>query len=100
MVVTCEGNKQKSHFVTNSSNPKWQVEYVFYRFKLNKPIEIEIWDANYVKDAFLGRVSIPAPVDNVETDVDLPLNSRKPDQPPPSGHIYLKVATYDDVKYL
>jgi hypothetical protein len=76
------------------------VEYVFHRFKLDKPIVIEIWDANYLKDAFLGRVSIAAPVDNVETDVDLPLAARKPDQPTPNGRLYLKVATYDDVKYL
>lgn len=65
---------------------------------------MQVWDANVVaRDAFLGRATVPAPIDNECRLLTVQLSDKSESTAstkPYYGRIKLKLSTYDDVLYL
>lgn len=58
--LTCEGLKKKSAHVADSLSPRWDYSVLFYRCKPDKPIKIQIWNHNVLKDTFMGQCVVDA----------------------------------------
>ncbi|KAK3094770.1 hypothetical protein FSP39_005995 [Pinctada imbricata] len=55
-VISCEGEKVRTRTVEDTTNPEWNDTALFFRRKpLKKPIKIQIWNHNILKDQYLGR---------------------------------------------
>ncbi|KAE8620266.1 hypothetical protein XENTR_v10010173 [Xenopus tropicalis] len=61
VTVHCEGEKVRSRSVKNQ-NPEFDLKGVFYRRRKGRPLVIQVWQARFLRDALIGRVSAPCPV--------------------------------------
>ncbi|KAM9440483.1 calpain-5-like isoform 2-T3 [Clarias gariepinus] len=59
-IVSCEKNSVQSLVQKDTRDPVFDTRAVFYRRKPQKPITIQIWNRNAVKDEFMGQVVLPA----------------------------------------
>ncbi|XP_037544043.1 calpain-5 [Nematolebias whitei] len=65
VIISCEGRSVKSTIHNNTLEPEFKTSGVFYRKKPTKPITVEVWNRNAVKDEFMGQVLLPgSPTDN------------------------------------
>ncbi|XP_062844768.1 calpain-5-like isoform X2 [Trichomycterus rosablanca] len=60
VIISCEGNSVQSRVQKDTLEPLFDVRAVFYRKKPRKPITIQVWNSNAVKDQFMGLVELPA----------------------------------------
>ncbi|XP_070685758.1 calpain-5a [Pempheris klunzingeri] len=60
VIIRCEGQKVRSPVHKNTRSPEFNTKGLFYRKKANKPISIELYNHNVLKDSFLGQVMLPA----------------------------------------
>ncbi|MEQ2262314.1 Calpain-5 [Xenotaenia resolanae] len=60
VIIRCEGDKVRSAVCQNTRSPNFDTKGLFYRKKANRPISIEIYNHNVLKDGFLGQVTVPA----------------------------------------
>lgn len=56
VIVSCEGHSVRSTIKADTLEPEFKTSAVFYRKKPRKPITVEVWNSNAVKDQFLGQV--------------------------------------------
>ncbi|XP_076435839.1 calpain-5-like [Babylonia areolata] len=54
-VLVCEGSKVKTRVLDNTLSPSWGDSALFYRKHLNKPITIQVWNSNLLRDEFMGQ---------------------------------------------
>ncbi|KAM9331594.1 calpain-5-like isoform 1-T3 [Pholidichthys leucotaenia] len=59
LIIDCEGKRVKSTIHKDTLNPEFATGAVFYRKNLRKPVTVEVWNSNTVKDQFMGRVVLP-----------------------------------------
>ncbi|XP_038145881.1 calpain-5-like [Cyprinodon tularosa] len=60
VIIRCEGEKVRSPVFENTCSPNFNTKGLFYRKKANRPVSIEIYNRNVLKDGFLGQVTLPA----------------------------------------
>ncbi|KAI0237153.1 Calpain-5 [Lamellibrachia satsuma] len=59
VVVKCEGETVKSHWLKNVCDPKWNFKAIFYRKQPTvKPVTVEIWSRRLLVDTLLATTSI------------------------------------------
>ncbi|XP_056140994.1 calpain-5-like [Lampris incognitus] len=56
VIISCEGHSVRSIIKTDDLNPEFGTRAIFYRKKPRKPISVEVWNSNALKDQFLGQV--------------------------------------------
>lgn len=60
IVVICEGTSVRGKIYKNDNSPKWSTGALFFRYKLNIPIKIQIWIHNRLKDILYGEIKLRA----------------------------------------
>ncbi|XP_076024623.1 calpain-5-like [Genypterus blacodes] len=56
VIISCEGRWVQSNIFKDTLQPEFATSAVFYRKKIRKPITVEVWNSNTVKDQFMGQV--------------------------------------------
>ncbi|VDP28977.1 unnamed protein product [Soboliphyme baturini] len=72
---------------------------VFVRKRTEKPVKIDVWSSNLVKDTFIGRVLLDCPVTNSMTKVEKQLQDKGKRMEEPEyrlGKLLIHVATFDN----
>uniref|UniRef100_A0A8C6L406 Calpain 6 n=1 Tax=Nothobranchius furzeri TaxID=105023 RepID=A0A8C6L406_NOTFU len=91
VVIYCEGKSVKSTIKADTLNPEFATSGVFYRKKPRKPITVQVWNSNTVKDEFMGQVVLPGlPTDNSSLQK---LQMMKNNQEKAEGVISLRIVT-------
>ncbi|XP_037389030.1 calpain-5-like [Pygocentrus nattereri] len=60
VIISCESSSVQSRIQNDTRDPLFDVRAIFYRKKPNKPVTIQVWNSNAVKDQFMGQVVLPA----------------------------------------
>uniref|UniRef100_A0A8C6WLH6 Calpain 6 n=1 Tax=Neogobius melanostomus TaxID=47308 RepID=A0A8C6WLH6_9GOBI len=94
VIIYCEGKSVESPVKKDTLEPEFAFSAVFYRKHPRKPITVQIWNSNAVKDQFMGQVMLTGSVkDTTEAQV-LRLRkqgSQMAEEMP--GYISLKIVT-------
>ncbi|KAG7236707.1 hypothetical protein INR49_000601 [Caranx melampygus] len=56
VIIYCEGHSVRSPIKADTLEPEFAISGIFYRKKPRKPITVEVWNSNAVKDEFMGQV--------------------------------------------
>ncbi|KAF7666318.1 hypothetical protein LDENG_00110040 [Lucifuga dentata] len=56
VIISCEGRSVTSTIWKDTLQPEFETSAIFYRKKFRKPISVEVWNSNAVKDQFMGQV--------------------------------------------
>lgn len=94
VVISCEGSSVQSTYQKDTLDPKFQTSAIFYRKSPRKPITVEVWNSNTVKDQFMGQVVLAGSVTDSNAPQKLQLRkkgSQMADEMP--GSISLRIAT-------
>jgi hypothetical protein len=103
-VIVNESERIRTPTIAKSgATPVWNCTFVFYRKRAAQTFDVELWDANLLKDRLIGRAIVREVVDNDCQQVTLPLVDKhgapnKPNQL--GGTLTLCIASYDDPVYL
>ncbi|KAK2881789.1 calpain-5-like isoform X1 [Channa argus] len=62
VIISCEGKSVQSTIKNDTLQPEFVTSAIFYRKKPNKPITVEVWNSNEVKDEFMGQVVLSGSV--------------------------------------
>uniref|UniRef100_A0A5S6QYS9 Calpain catalytic domain-containing protein n=1 Tax=Trichuris muris TaxID=70415 RepID=A0A5S6QYS9_TRIMR len=99
-IVKCEGQSVRSSVCKDTKDPIWDLQCIFVRRKSEKPIKVEVWSANLVKDAFLGCLLLNCPPTNDKTTAEKLLEGKGKEsdnlEPGHLGKIMYSVSTFDD----
>uniref|UniRef100_A0A915JDI9 C2 domain-containing protein n=1 Tax=Romanomermis culicivorax TaxID=13658 RepID=A0A915JDI9_ROMCU len=103
--VECENFNYRTLVCRSTSNPKWDILLIFLRKLVDKPITIDVWDANILKDSFLGRAVIRCPISNDVKTETIQLGSKKNRRNDSIsdkfyGLLKVEVVTYNNTIYL
>ncbi|MCJ8748362.1 hypothetical protein PDJAM_G00164000 [Pangasius djambal] len=60
VIISCENKSVQSLVQKDTRNPLFDTRAIFYRKKPRKPLTIQVWNSNDVKDQFMGQVVLPA----------------------------------------
>ncbi|XP_041850010.1 calpain-5-like [Melanotaenia boesemani] len=71
VIIYCEGEKVRSLVHKNTCSPVFNTKGLFYRKKANRPICIEIYNHNVLKDSFMGQVTLPAEQGKIQKTLHL-----------------------------
>ncbi|XP_034539001.1 calpain-5-like [Notolabrus celidotus] len=94
VIISCEGHSVRSTVKKDTLEPEFATSAIFYRKKIRKPITIELWNSNAVKDEFMGQVVLSGSVKDSIEPQRLQLRKRgrqMADEMP--GNISLRIAT-------
>ncbi|XP_035482413.2 calpain-5-like [Scophthalmus maximus] len=94
VIIYCEGRSVKSNIKKDTLKPEFTISAIFYRKKPRKPITVEVWNSNAVKDEFMGQVMLSGSVKDTTDPQMLRLRKRgrhMADEMP--GSISLRIAT-------
>ncbi|XP_070699757.1 calpain-5-like [Pempheris klunzingeri] len=94
VIIYCEGHSVKSTVRTDTLQPEFATSGLFYRKKPRKPITVEVWNSNAVKDEFMGQVVLSASAKDTFDPQKLQLRKRgrqMADEMP--GSISLRIVT-------
>uniref|UniRef100_A0A671YNS3 Calpain 6 n=1 Tax=Sparus aurata TaxID=8175 RepID=A0A671YNS3_SPAAU len=94
VIIHCEGRSVRSTIKKDTLKPEFATSGVFYRKKPRKPITIEVWNSNAVKDEFMGQVVLSGSVKDPSSPQRLQLRKRgrqQADEMP--GFISLRICT-------
>ncbi|XP_049321184.1 calpain-5 [Astyanax mexicanus] len=94
VIISCEKNSIQSEVQKDTRDPQFDIRAIFYRKKPNKPITIQVWNSNVVKDQFMGQVVLPAVLKDSADPQKLQLKKRggqKDGEMP--GKISLRIVT-------
>lgn len=98
VIITCEGNSIQSQVQKDKVDPLFDVRGIFYRKKPSKPITVQVWNSNSVKDQFMGQVVLSASLTDSADPQTLKLRQgagpRAKEMP---GTISLRVVTTRDL---
>lgn len=94
VLICCEGKSVRSTIQRDTLQPVFTTSGIFYRKKPRKPITVEVWNSNAVKDQFMGQVVLSGSVkDNSEAQrLQLRKQGRQMADEMP-GNISLKIVT-------
>lgn len=90
-IVSCEREKVRTKTVDDTLNPEWNESVIFYRRNMRKPLKIQIWNSNVIRDSYLGKhvfTSTADFIDNIQT-VELVGRGKNGEKKP--GKLYIKV---------
>lgn len=90
VIISCEGKSVKSTIHNDTLNPEFATSGVFYRKKLSKPITVQVWNSNAVKDEFMGQVVLSGSVNDPTEPQRLQLRDQGRQMP---GIIGLRIVT-------
>uniref|UniRef100_A0A3B3CYW2 Calpain 6 n=1 Tax=Oryzias melastigma TaxID=30732 RepID=A0A3B3CYW2_ORYME len=76
VIIYCEGKSVKSTIHKDTLNPEFDTSGVFYRKKPTKPITVEVWNSNAVKDEFMGQVVLSGSPKDTQNYQKLQLRKR------------------------
>ncbi|XP_029957693.1 calpain-5-like isoform X1 [Salarias fasciatus] len=76
VIIYCEGKSVKSSIQKDTLNPEFTTSGVFYRKKPRKPLTVEVWNSNAVKDEFMGQVVLSGAVNDPNAPQRLQLRKR------------------------
>uniref|UniRef100_A0A3B4U5B1 Calpain 6 n=1 Tax=Seriola dumerili TaxID=41447 RepID=A0A3B4U5B1_SERDU len=76
VIIYCEGRSVKSIIKTDTLQPEFTTSAIFYRKKPRKPITVEVWNSNAVKDEFMGQVVLSGLVKDTTDPQRLQLRKR------------------------
>ncbi|XP_066515238.1 calpain-5-like isoform X2 [Hoplias malabaricus] len=96
VIISCEGCSFQSQVQKDTLDPLFDIRAIFYRKKLNKPVTIQVWNSNPIKDQFMGQVVLPATLKDSADQQKIPLK-RNGGQSETSGHISLRVVTFREL---
>ncbi|XP_029557099.1 calpain-5 [Salmo trutta] len=94
VIVSCEGRSVRSTVKADTLDPVFETRAIFYRKKPRKPITVEVWNSNAVKDQFLGQVVLTGSLKDSTKPQRLQLRKRgraMADEMP--GSITLRIVT-------
>ncbi|XP_075878194.1 calpain-5-like [Nelusetta ayraudi] len=94
VIIHCEGKSVRSAVKKDTLKPEFKTSAVFYRKKPRKPITVEVWNSNAVKDEFMGQVVLSGLATDSAQRQRLQLRKRgrqMADEMP--GHIGLRIVT-------
>uniref|UniRef100_UPI0037E9A03E calpain-5-like n=1 Tax=Semicossyphus pulcher TaxID=241346 RepID=UPI0037E9A03E len=94
VIISCEGRSVQSTIKKDTLEPEFATSAVFYRKKPRKPITVELWNSNAVKDEFMGQVVLAGSVKDTINPQMLQLRKRgrqMADEMP--GNISLRIVT-------
>lgn len=94
VIIYCEGKSVRSPVHLDTLEPEFAFSGVFYRKKPRKPITVQIWNSNSVKDQFMGQVMLTGSVKDSKEAQVMRLRkqgSQSADEMP--GFISLKIVT-------
>ncbi|XP_071950626.1 calpain-5-like [Antedon mediterranea] len=99
--INCEGHKVRSEIKKDSLNPEWDFSAIFYRVNINKPIIVEIWNHNLVKDTFMGQAIFMAQSGGEAKHHVAPLKDRgRKGQDPKQGNVSVVITTKESLEDL
>ncbi|XP_030599846.1 calpain-5-like [Archocentrus centrarchus] len=71
VIIRCEGQKVRSAVYKDTCSPVFDTKGLFYRKKADRPISIEIYNHNVLRDSFLGQVMLPAEQGKIQKTLHL-----------------------------
>jgi calpain-5 len=95
VIIYSEQDKVQSHVVKDTTTPEWNFHAVFLRHSPNKPIKIDIYNSNLVRDTLLGRYVLSASSNMPDTLMEVELTNKDKSQKMP-GKLFLQVACATD----
>nr|XP_023698610.1 calpain-5-like [Paramormyrops kingsleyae] len=60
VIIECDGDSVRSTVQNNTLEPVFDTRAIFYRRNPTKPITVQVWNSNLVKDQFMGQVVLAA----------------------------------------
>lgn len=106
-IINCEGNKQRTSTVKETSEPEWKDRATFFRKKPEKDILIEVWDQNIIRDEFLGVVTVPMAASNwshYQSEANIVryniVNKDKESRANAHGYLWLNIQHNEDLSSL
>lgn len=92
VIISCEGQSVKSIMKKDTLQPEFGTSAIFYRKNPRKPITVEVWNNNSVKDEFMGQVVLSGSVKDTTDPQKLKLRKQgQTDEMP--GSISLRIIT-------
>uniref|UniRef100_A0A665U1Y7 Calpain 6 n=1 Tax=Echeneis naucrates TaxID=173247 RepID=A0A665U1Y7_ECHNA len=76
VIISCEGRSVQSTIKKDTLQPEFGISAIFYRKKPRKPITVEVWNSNAVKDEFMGQVVLSGSVKDTTDPQRLQLRKR------------------------
>ncbi|XP_068571861.1 calpain-5-like [Cebidichthys violaceus] len=76
VIISCEGRSVRSSIKKDTLQPEFTTSGIFYRKKPRKPITVEVWNSNGVKDEFMGQVVLSGSVKDTSEPQRLQLRKR------------------------
>ncbi|XP_038642930.1 calpain-5-like [Scyliorhinus canicula] len=98
-VISSEGNKVKSMVHKSNGNPDFDLKGLFYRRHEKKPIKVQVWSSSFLRDVFLGQVTIAADQNQSGSTCTLQLLDKSNKQRKP-GALLIEVSSSDDLTAL
>ncbi|XP_077987737.1 calpain-5-like isoform X2 [Glandiceps talaboti] len=97
--IKCEGDTYKSPVKKGTLNAEWNYSVLLFRKKPERPITIQIWNSNLVKDEFMGEAIIMGQADGQAKHFTASLNDKgsKANEKKP-GNLSLTMTTSPDIK--
>ncbi|KAL0994057.1 hypothetical protein UPYG_G00117260 [Umbra pygmaea] len=92
VIVSCEGGSVRSSIKADTLDPVFDTRAIFYRKKPMKPITVEVWNSNAVKDQFMGQVVLKGSIKDSSEAQRLSLRKRGLSDEMP-GFITLRIVT-------
>ncbi|XP_078056899.1 calpain-5 [Mustelus asterias] len=97
--ISSEGTKVKSKVHKSDSAPDFDLKGLFYRKHEKKPIKIQVWSSGFLRDTFLGQVTLTADQNESGSSCVLQLLDKSNRQRKP-GSILVEVSSSDDLTAL
>uniref|UniRef100_A0A4W6CL22 Calpain 6 n=1 Tax=Lates calcarifer TaxID=8187 RepID=A0A4W6CL22_LATCA len=94
VIISCEGKSVQSTIKKDTLQPEFATSGIFYRKKPRKPLTVEVWNSNAVKDEFMGQVVLSGSVKDTTEPQKLQLRKQgrqMADEMP--GYISLRIIT-------
>ncbi|XP_051512776.1 calpain-5-like [Myxocyprinus asiaticus] len=76
LLISCEGSTVQSLGNKNTLKPVFDTRAIFYRKNPRKPITVQVWNSNAVKDQFMGQVVLTASLQDSSDPQKLQLRKR------------------------
>nr|XP_020454661.1 calpain-5-like isoform X2 [Monopterus albus] len=93
VIIYCEGKSVQSTIKKDTLHPEFTTSAIFYRKKPRKPITVEVWNSNAVKDEFMGQVVLSGSVNDNSQPQRLQLRKQGSKNEMMPGSITLRIIT-------
>ncbi|XP_061192962.1 calpain-5-like [Saccostrea echinata] len=90
-IISCEREKVRTRTVDDTINPEWNESAIFYRRNMRKPIKIQIWNSNVIRDSYLGKHVFTSTADFNDNIQSLELVGRGKNGEKKPGKLVIKI---------